>query len=71
MFMAISIKKQKEAYDILEKYDGNNKLLNSYKYFVFEKKTKTLNSFECDFVLRSYNFKTEKINRTFGNARWY
>ena len=71
MFMAISIKKQKEAYDILEKYDGNNKLLNSYKYFVFEKKTKTLNGFECDFILRSHSFKTEKINKTFGIARWY
>lgn len=69
--MAISMKKQKEAYDILKEYNGDNKLLRSYKYFVFEKKTKTLNSFECDFILRSYNFEAEKVNKTFGIARWY
>jgi SWI/SNF-related matrix-associated actin-dependent regulator 1 of chromatin subfamily A len=69
--MKISIKKTKEAYNILETYEGSSSYLKRMKFDVFTKKTKILNDFEIDYILKCYNFIPEPINRVAKIAKWY
>lgn len=67
----MSLKKTEKAYEILKNYQGDNRLINNYKYFVFERKDKTLNSFEVEFIIKNHDFKKEKINKVIHLAKWY
>jgi SWI/SNF-related matrix-associated actin-dependent regulator 1 of chromatin subfamily A len=61
--MKVSLKKTKEAYDIIEKYDGINPYIKTLKYHIFDKKDKILNDLELEYVLKNHNFQPQRINK--------
>lgn len=69
--MKASIKKIKEAYSILEGYDGINPYLKTLKYHTFNKKDKSLNDFEIEYVIKNHNFIPEKTKKLIKIAKWF
>lgn len=69
--MKISIKKTKEAYELLENYSGDNQYLKNLKYHVFQKKDKQMNDLDMEYVLKNYNFKIENINKIAKISKWF
>lgn len=69
--MKISIKKTKEAYELLENYNGDNQYLKNLKYHVFQKKDKQMNGLDMEYVLKNYNFKIENINKIAKISKWF
>ena len=69
--MKISIKKTKEAYELLENYSGDNQYLKNLKYHVFQKKDKQMNDLDMEYILKNYNFKIENINKIAKISKWF
>lgn len=69
--MVISIKKTKEAYALLETYEGSNPYLKRLKYGVFVKKDKTLSELDIDYIIKNYNHEPEKVNKVIKIAKWF
>lgn len=69
--MVISIKKTKEAYALLETYEGNNPYLKRLKYGVFVKKDRTLSDLDIDYIIKNYNHEPEKVNKVIKIAKWF
>ena len=69
--MKVSIKKTKEAYAILEKYEGVNPFIKTLKYHAFIKNDKVLNDLDIEYVIRNNNFAPEPINKTVKIAKWF
>lgn len=68
--MTISIKKTKEAYSILNEYEGNNPYFKLLKNEVY-KQNKVLNDFEIDYILSNYSFLPEKTDKIVKIAKWF
>lgn len=69
--MKISIKKTKEAFDLLEKYNGNNPYIKKLNYYIFTKKDRTLSDFEIEYILENYNREPEKLTKVVKIAKWF
>lgn len=69
--MKTSIKKTKQAYDILERYEGVNPYIKSLKYHSFVKKDKTLSDLDIEYVIKNHNYIPEKINKIVKISRWF
>lgn len=69
--MKASIKKTKQAYDILEKYNGNHPYIKMLKYDCFVKKNKTLNDLDIEYVIENHDFLPEKINKIVKISKWF
>lgn len=68
--MKVSIKKTKEAYAILEKYDGIHPYLRILKYNTFTKK-KILSDLDIDYIIENHTHIPEKINKVVKLAKWF
>lgn len=68
--MKVSIKKTKEAYAILEKYDGIHPYLRILKYNTFTKK-KILSDLDIDYIVENHTYTPEKINKVVKLAKWF
>lgn len=69
--MVISIKKTKEAYELLSKYEGINPYLRMLKNTIYVKKDKTLTDFDIDYIIKNHNRTPEKINKVVKLAKWF
>ncbi len=69
--MALSIKRIREAHDILEKYNGNNPLIIKVKNIVLVYKTRAMNDFECAYVLANHNKEPKLLNKIVKIADWF
>jgi SWI/SNF-related matrix-associated actin-dependent regulator of chromatin subfamily A-like protein 1 len=69
--MAASIKKIKEAYDLLENYKGDNPFLVFLKDDVFVHQKYPLNDFHVDYILKNYNYRPQLIDKIVRIADWY
>ena len=54
--MAVSIKATKQAFELLENYDGNNPYIKMIKQGVLIKKNQDFSNFEIDYVLNIVSF---------------
>lgn len=57
---------RKKAESILESYSGGNWLINKYKRGESE-----LDSFACQYIMNSHDFREAEIGKTFTLAKWY
>lgn len=69
--MALSIKRIREAHDILEKYNGNNPLIIKVKNIVLVYKTRAMNDFECAYVLANHDKEPKLLNKIVKIADWF
>ena len=69
--MALSIKRIREAHDILEEYNGNNPLIIKVKNIVLVYKTRAMNDFECAYVLANHNKEPKLLNKIVKIADWF
>jgi SWI/SNF-related matrix-associated actin-dependent regulator 1 of chromatin subfamily A len=69
--MALSIKRIREAHDILEKYNGNNPLIIKVKNIVLVYKTRAMNDFECAYVLANHGKEPKLLNKIVKIADWF
>jgi SWI/SNF-related matrix-associated actin-dependent regulator 1 of chromatin subfamily A len=60
-----------KAYDILKEYKGNNPLIISLKNSVFAYKTKSLNDFDVEFILRNHDKEPKYIGKIVKVADWW
>ena len=70
--MALSLKKQTEALEILTNYTGNNPYILSIRRDFFSGgKSASFNDFQKEFVLENKNFQPKPINKVVPIAEWY
>ena len=69
--MALSIKRIREAHDILEEYNGNNPLIIKVKNIVLVYKTRAMNDFECAYVLANHDKEPKLLNKIVKIADWF
>ena len=69
--MKASIKKSKEAYEILKSYEGINPFIKTLKYHVFVKSDKVLGDLDVEYVIKNHKFSPERINKTVKIAKWF
>lgn len=69
--MIDTLKKTREAYDILKKYNGDNYYLINLKNDVFVYKNKTLNDFHMEYIISNHNFKPIYLNKIVKIADWF
>lgn len=69
--MLLSLEKNNKAYNILEKYNGDNPYINHLKKYVFVDKIGTLNNFQIQYILDNYNFTAILVNKIIKIANWY
>ena len=69
--MALSLKRIREAHDILEKYNGNNPLIIKVKNIVLVYKTRAMNDFECAYVLANHDKEPKLLNKIVKIADWF
>ena len=59
------------AYDILKEYNGSNSHIISLKNKVFVYKSKSMNDFDSEYVLRNHNKEPFEVNKMVKIGRWY
>lgn len=69
--MPLSLKKIQEAHERLKEYSGDNPYLAKLRNDVFAYNSKTLNDFECTYILGNYNNKPKRIFKTVKVADWW
>lgn len=68
--MSLTLKKAKEAYEILKSYKGTNPLILKIKDKVI-KMNSAPNAFEADYIIANGNEEPRAINKTVKIADWY
>ncbi len=69
--MKQSLKKIKEAYDLLEAYGGINPYIKMMKYRIFIKKDGTLSDFDVDYIIKNHNTTPTQLNRVVKITKWF
>jgi SWI/SNF-related matrix-associated actin-dependent regulator 1 of chromatin subfamily A len=69
--MTVTIKKTKEAYELLKEYEGNNPYLSLLKKLVYVKKDKTLSDLDIDYIILNYKHEPEVVNKVVKIAKWF
>ena len=59
------------AYELLQKYNGNNSYLINLKNNVFVYKNTTLNNFHTEYILRNININPIYLHKIVKIAKWY
>ena len=67
----ISIKKTKEAMDILEHYAGQNDYIKLLKYYTYTAQTKVPNDFELQYIIQNKDFIPVEINKIVKVVEWW
>lgn len=60
-----------KAYKLLEKYNGDNPYIINLKNDVFAYNTKTLNTFECEYIIENHDYIPTNLNKVVKIASWY
>lgn len=69
--MALSLDEINRSHRLLKEYNGENPYIISLKNSVYVYKTKTLNNFECEFILRNYNKEPLFVNKLVSIIEWW
>lgn len=69
--MALSLDEINRSHRLLKEYNGENPYIISLKNNVYVYKTKTLNNFECEFILRNYNKEPLFVNKLVSIIEWW
>lgn len=69
--MALSLDEINRSHRLLREYDGENPYIISLKNSVYAYKTKTLNNFECEFILNNYNKEPLLVNKIVSIINWW
>lgn len=69
--MALSLDEINRSHRLLKEYNGENPYLISLKNSVYVYKTKTLNKFESEFILRNYNREPLLVNKIISIIEWW
>lgn len=66
-----SLDKVKQVYDALREYKGDNPYIINLKNVAIAYRTRTLNDFECEYVLENREVSPVMLNKTVMVSRWY
>ena len=69
--MALELNKIEKAYSVLKEYKGDNSYIIDLKNDVYAYKTKSLNDFHVDFILRNHDKEPKYIYKLVKIADWY
>lgn len=69
--MIQTIKKSKEAYSLLENYNGKNPYISWLKNLVFAKKNKVLSDMDVEYIIKNHNKDPETINKIVKISKWF
>ena len=69
--MALELNKIEKAYSVLKEYKGDNSYIIDLKNDVYAYKTKSLNDFHVDFILRNHDKEPKYIHKLVKIADWY
>ena len=69
--MALELNKIEKAYSVLKEYKGDNSYIIDLKNDVYAYKTKSLNDFHVEFILRNHDKEPKYIHKLVKIADWY
>ena len=69
--MVLELNKIEKAYSVLKEYKGDNSYIIDLKNDVYAYKTKSLNDFHVDFILRNHDKEPKYIHKLVKIADWY
>lgn len=69
--MALSLEKVSRAHTLLKEYKGSNSHIISLKNKVFVYKSKSMNDFDCEYVLRNHDKEPFEVKKLVKVGRWY